>query len=88
MLSDNLKAIAMESSRGQCRMHAVLTELPADDARALIGALQNSAISQRKICKALQDEGIRVSRDAVTHARACLSKPDICRCNVARFGEQ
>ena len=88
MLSDKLKAIAMESSRGQCRMHAILAELSTDDARALVGALQNSAISQRKICKALQDEGIRVSRDAVTHARACLSKPDVCKCGIERFGEQ
>lgn len=90
MLSDKLNAMAAKSSNGiaQCRVPAILAELPKADAQALLSALKNASISERKICDALREEGIPVSRDAVHHVRMCLRNLDICKCNVTKFGDE
>lgn len=89
MLSDKLKLIAIESEgNSKCRIPAVLKTLSRTDAKALIGALGNLAISERKICGALRDEGISVSRDAVRHARSCMSNHNACKCSILTFGDK
>lgn len=89
MLSDKLNALAAKAVNGigQCRIPVILAQLPNADAQALMGALKNASISERKICGALREEGIPISRDAVHHVRMCLRNPDICKCNINKFGE-
>lgn len=85
MLFERLSQLTDTTSRGQCRIAAILPSLSAQDGKALIAALKNRNVSQRAICDALREEGITASRDAVRHARACLSNISTCHCNISNI---
>jgi hypothetical protein len=88
MLSEKLGAISSRSDKAQCRIPQVLKDLPNDDKSALIAALVNTNVSVRAICNALNEEGITVSRDAVTRARLCVTDSYPCKCDLPKTGEK
>ena len=72
-LKDTLKLIADKSGMGSmCKFGKIYSDMDAETKEALRSAMTSSA-STMDICRALNDDGIKIRREFLAEKRKCFS---------------